>query len=103
MSTDNTETVSAEVCLARLRALDTEREDVIRRQAVLQERYAAAVRELEGIVREMEECGTSPQTIVADLAAIEDQFVRETTEYTAALAYNREQLDLAEQALQQLA
>lgn len=89
----------AEKFLARLRELDTLREDLIRRQAAMGERHAAAQRDLTRIVGEMKALGTSPQTIQADLAKSSEEVKRRTAEYEASLTQLKTQLDGAEQSL----
>jgi hypothetical protein len=85
--------------LARLRELDTLREDLIRRQAAMGERHAAAQRDLTRIVAEMTALGTSPQTIQADLARSSEDVRKRTVEYEASLTQLKTQLDEAEQSL----
>ena len=64
---EQTNGLEPEKYLARLRELDTQREELIRRQAAMGERHASAQRELTRIVGEMKILGTSPQTIQADM------------------------------------
>jgi len=85
--------------LARLRELDTLREDLIRRQAAMGERHAAAQRDLTRIVGEMTALGTSPQTIQADLARSSEDVKKRTVEYETSLTRLKIQLDEAEQSL----
>ena len=85
--------------LARLRELDTLREDLIRRQAAIGERHAAAQRDLTRIVGEMKTLGTSPQTIQADLAKSSEDVKKRTVEYEDSLVKLKTQLDEAEQSL----
>ena len=96
------EAVSAlepEKCLARLRELDSQREDLIRRQAAMTERHAAAQRDLTRIVNEMKAAGTSPQTIQADVAKSSEELQQQTIAYEASLVQLKNQLDEADQAL----
>ena len=92
----------AERFLARLRELDTMREDLIRRQAAMGERHAAAQRDLTRIVGEMKTLGTSPQTIQADLAKSSEDVKKRTAEYETSLTQLKAQLDEAEQSLSAL-
>lgn len=85
--------------LARLRELDTLREDLIRRQAAMGERHAAAQRDLTRIVGEMKALGTSPQTIQADLSKASEDVKKRTIKYESSLAQLRVQLDEAEKSL----
>jgi chromosome segregation ATPase len=97
---DNTNGSEPEKFLARLRELDTLREDLIRRQAAMGERHAAAQRDLIRIVEEMKQLGTSPQTIQADLAKSVEDVKKRTSEYEDSLVQLKNELDKAEEASQ---
>jgi chromosome segregation ATPase len=88
--------------LARLRELDTLREDLIRRQAAMGERHAAAQRDLTRIVGEMRALGTSPQTIQADLARSSEDVKRRTAEYESSLMKLKTYLEEASKSLSAL-
>jgi hypothetical protein len=88
--------------LARLRELDGLREELIRRQAAMGERHAAAQRDLTRIVAEMKVLGTSPQTIQADLAKSSEDVKKRTVEYENSLVKLKDQLDQADQELLKL-
>lgn len=96
---DGTNGSEPEKFLARLRELDTLREDLIRRQAAMGERHAAAQRDLTRIVGEMKTLGTSPQTIQADLAKSSEDVKKRTVEYETSLVQLKTQLDEADQSL----
>jgi hypothetical protein len=96
---DGTNGSEAEKFLARLRELDAIREDLIRRQAAMGERHAAAQRDLTRIVGEMKTLGTSPQTIQADLVKSSEEVKKRTVEYETSLTQLKTQLDAAEQSL----
>lgn len=96
---DGTNGSEPEKFLARLRELDGLREELIRRQAAMGERHAAAQRDLTRIVAEMKTLGTSPQTIQADLAKSYEDVKKRTVEYEDSLTQLKTQLDEAEQSL----
>jgi chromosome segregation ATPase len=91
--------LAPEKCLARLRELDSNREDVIRRQAAMGEKHDSAQRELTRIVEQMKALNTSPQTIQADLAKAVEELRQKTVEYEASLAHHKSKLDEADRAL----
>jgi chromosome segregation ATPase len=97
---DNSNGLSPEQCLARLRELDLERENLIKRQAALGERHNSAQRELVGLIEKMKELGTSPQTIQADLTKATEELNKETLEYENSLSILKKQLDDADKALE---
>src|SRR4051812_41298678 len=88
-----------EQCLATLRGLDQEREDLIKRQAAMGERHNAAQRELGQLVEQMKALGTSPQTIQADLTRSSEELGQKTAQYQASLNQLRAQLNAADEAL----
>jgi chromosome segregation ATPase len=94
--------LTPEASLLRCRELDRERESLVIRQAGLKERQAAAQRELQVLVEEMVQLGTTPQTIQADLTAASEKLVQETQVYEQQLAVAKKQLDQAESTLNQL-
>jgi chromosome segregation ATPase len=53
--------------LQELQGLNQQRELLVKRHAVLQSRHAQANRDLLNLRKEMEEVGTSPETIEADV------------------------------------
>src|SRR4051794_6335011 len=94
--------MSPEQNLLRIRELDSERDDLLKRQIILKERQAVAQREQQVILQEMVQLGTSPQTIQADLTTARDKLSQDTREYEAQLALAKQQLVAAEQSLNQL-
>jgi hypothetical protein len=99
---ESTETLSPEQSLLRCRELDQERESLLLRQAAMKERQAAAQRELQELLQEMTQLGTSPQTIQADLTAAREKLSLDTRVYETRLTQARQQLDAAEKSLNQL-
>ena len=91
--------VSPEQCLSRLRELDTEREELIRREAAMGERYNSYQRDLAQLVEQMKELGTSPQTIQSDLTKYLDKLKVDTEGYELELARLRDQLDKTDASL----
>lgn len=102
VKTDGKNGSEPEKFLARLRELDGLRENLIRRQAAMGERHAAAQRDLARIVEDMKKLGTSPQTIQADLAKSSAEVQKRTVEYESSLNQLKVQLDEADQLLVEL-
>jgi hypothetical protein len=89
----------SEKSLARLRELDTLRENLLLRKAAMGERHAAAQRDLTRIVGEMKAIGTSPQTIQSDLSKASADVQRRIAEYEASLVQLKDVIDQAEEKL----
>lgn len=85
--------------LQNLQELDAVREDLLRRQAVLQSQHDQAVKSIEILRKEMSDHGTSPEKIDADLSDARQELNQAMSGYQSKLDVARGKIEKAEAAL----
>lgn len=91
---------SAAERLQELQTLNKQREELLRRQAVLQSQNQQANREYESLTKEMQDANTSHATIELDVAQSKTLLNQSMVQYTEDLARFRSTIETAEKAVQ---